>query len=142
MKNKNFKTGWLVENKLAALTHFHSNISLEDIQGVLQETTQMISNLKEPFNIIIDNRLAPIDRIFSLREFQSSSSLLNHSLLNYLIVIKPLHLTLNERQKELEISNGVKLINTDSVKSAIKIVKGVEKDIQSEKIDLTFFPDF
>ena len=51
-------------------------------------------------------------------------------------------MTLNERQKELEISNGVKLINTDSVKSAIKIVKGVEKDIQSEKIDLTFFPDF
>ncbi len=141
MRNENYKVGWLVPQKLAALTHFHSDISSEDIEGVFKDTERMISNVNQLFSIVIDNRLAPMNRVYSLEELQNSSSILKHPLLEYLIIIIPKHLTLNAEQKKVEISNGVKLINTESVKNAIDLIKENKGYAIKEEIISDFFPN-
>lgn len=139
MRKENYKVGWLVKQKLAALTHFHADISSEDIMGVFKETERMISNTNQSFSIIIDNRLAPMNRVYSLEELQNSSSILSHPLLEYLII--PNHLALNAEQKKVEISNGVQLINTESVKNAIEIIKEKKGYVMKEATILGFFPN-
>lgn len=141
MRKKNYRVGWVVKQKLAALTHFHSDISSEDIMGVFKETERMISNTNQSFSIIIDNRLAPMNSVYSLEELQNSSSMLSHPLLEYLIIIIPNHLRLNAEQEKIEISNGVKLINTESVKNAINIIQEKKSYIVKEEIIFAFFPN-
>ncbi|PCJ64870.1 MAG: hypothetical protein COA58_11390 [Bacteroidetes bacterium] len=141
MKSPNYKVGWLVKNQLAALTHFHSNITQEDIQGVLKETQDLIKNITEPFSIIIDNRLAPINQIYSLTQLQSSSPVLSHPQLEYLIIIKPNHLTLTEKHKHIEIAKGVKLVNTSSINTSTDFLLEKNKTLSLKSINLDLFPN-
>lgn len=116
MRIPNFKVGWIVQNKIAALTHFHSEITPEDIYGVMQASQKLLKDINQDFHMIIDNRVAPLSRIYTLAELQESAPILAHPYLNHLIIIKPVHLSIPQNQ--VEISNRVKLRNVSSIQEA------------------------
>lgn len=139
MKIPNYKVGWLIQNKVAALTHFHSEITHEDFIGVFTETQKLLQDVNETFHIIIDNRLAPINKIYSLEELQKSSSLLLHPFLSYLVIVKPNHLELGNKEAILEKRKNVCLKNVSSINEALTFIKQTLPELSQLKIDNHFF---
>lgn len=139
MRTSNYKVGWIIENKVAALTHFHSEITHEDIIGVFTEAQKLLQDAKEPFQIIIDNRLAPLKKIFSLEELQNSSPLLLHPLLNHIVIVKPNHLELRIHETLIEKRASTYLKNVTSIDEALDFLRQTIPELNQGKIDSHFF---
>jgi hypothetical protein len=139
MRTPNYKVGWIIPDKLAGLTHFHSDIQREDVAGVFLETEKLLQNVDTPFHILIDNRLAPLNKIYSLEELQQFSAFLRHPFLNYIIIVKPDGLKLESDQIEVEEKNGVFLKNAATVPEAFDFLNEVIPDLDKDQIDSLFF---
>jgi len=139
MRTPNYKVGWIIETKVAALTHFHSEITHEDIVGVFTETQKLLQGMQEPFHIIIDNRLAPLNKMYSLEELQNSSPLLLHPLLNYIVIVKPNHLELRINEILIEKRESKYLKNVSSIHEALDFVRQTIPELHQGKIDIHFF---
>lgn len=139
MRTPNYKLGWIIENKVAALTHFHSEITHKDILGVFEETQKLLQDAKEPFQIIIDNRLVPLNKIFSLEELQNSSPLLLHPLLNHIVIVKPNHLELKINETFMEKRKSTYLKNVSSIHEALDFLSQKIPELNQGKMDIHFF---
>lgn len=139
MRTPNYKVGWIIENKVAALTHYHSEITQEDIIGVFAETQRLLQGVKESFQIIIDNRLAPLKRIHSLEELQNASPLLLHPFLDHIIIVKPNHLELEIKETFKEKRGSQYLKNVNSIDEALDYVRHLIPELEQDKIDIHFF---
>lgn len=139
MRTPNYKVGWIIENKVAALTHYHSDITQEDIIGVFTETQKLLQGVKEPFQIIIDNRLAPLTKIYSLEELQNASPLLLHPFLDHIIIVKPNHLELEIKEAFKEKRRGKYLKNVISIEKALDFVRHLIPGSDEGKTDIHFF---
>jgi len=134
---KNYKVGWLIHNKLAALTHYHANITEDDIKGVIADADELIQGISSPISIIIDNRKAPLSKIFSLEQLRAMSPFLNNTMLRWIIIIKPEHLSI-KNNTEIEHSDMIRLKNVSTIEEAVLFMN--ENHITDEPIDLSFFP--
>jgi hypothetical protein len=141
MRTPNYKVGWLITNKIAALSHFHSEITQEDLMGVFTETQRLLKDTQKPFQVIIDNRLAPINKIYTLAELQQSSPLLSHPLLQYIVIVKPQHIELQPEHLALETRHGIHLKNVASIGEAIEYVGRMSTDGDMADMDTSFFPN-
>ncbi|WP_300666318.1 hypothetical protein [Fluviicola sp.] len=139
MRTSNYKVGWILETKVAALTHFHSEITHEDIIGVFTEAQKLLQDVKESFHIIIDNRLAPLNKLFSLEELQNSSPLLLHPLLNHIVIVKPNHLELRPNETFIEKRGRVTLKNVASIHEALDFLRQTIPELNQGKTDIHFF---
>ena len=139
MRTPNYKVGWILDTKVAALTHFHSEITQEDIIGVFTETQKLLQDAKEPFQIIIDNRLAPLNKLFSLEELQNSSPLLLHPLLDHIVIVKPNHLELGTNETLIEKRESTTLKNVSSIHEALDFLRQTVPELNQGKMDLHFF---
>jgi hypothetical protein len=139
MRTPNYKVGWIIETKVAALTHFHSEITHEDIIGVFAETQKLLLDVKEPFQIIIDNRLAPLNKIYSLEELQNSSPLLLHPFLHHIVIVKPNHLELIINETLIEKRGSAYLKNVSSIHEALDFVRQTIPELNQDKMDIHFF---
>lgn len=139
MRTPNYKVGWIIESKVAALTHYHSEITQEDIIGVFAETQRLLQGVKESFQIIIDNRLAPLKKIHSLEELQNASPLLLHPFLDHIIIVKPNHLELEIKETFKEKRGSKYLKNVNSIDEALGFVRHLIPELEQYKIDIHFF---
>lgn len=139
MRTPNYKVGWIIPGKLAALTHFHSDITPEDIMGVFSETQKLLENVDQHFHILIDNRLAPLEKIYSLEELQHFSPFLRHPFLNHLVIVKPEKLKLEESQTKEERQGNVCLKNVSSIQEAFNFFQETAPDFDKDEIDQQFF---
>lgn len=141
MRTPNYKVGWLVKNKLAALTHYHSDITAEDLMGVYAESQQLLEAVVTPFHLIIDNRVAPLDKIYTLAELLQLSPLLHHPYLRYIVIIKPDHLDLGTAHGTLQKQALVSLQNVSSVQEGLSFLAQNVNDMDVATIDFGFFPE-
>ena len=44
MQSPNFKLGWFIPNQVAALTHFHGNVTTSDFMGIVQAGQELLNN--------------------------------------------------------------------------------------------------
>lgn len=139
MRTPNFKIGWLIPQKMAALTHYHSEITQDDIIGVFTETQKLLQNAKEPFQIIIDNRLAPLKKMYSLEELQNSSPLLLHPFLNHIVIVKPNHLELRINETLIEKRESTYLKNVSSIHEALDFIQCAVPELKQYEISMSFF---
>jgi retinol dehydrogenase 12 len=135
----NYKVGWLVPGAVAALTHFHAAITPEDIAGVESEAQTLLRDVQAPFHIVIDNRVAPLDRIYTLDELQRASPLLRHPHLTHLIIVKPAHLELPG--EAVERRGNVCLKNVASIDEAIDYANETVPGLHLDEMAVTFFEE-
>lgn len=139
MRVSNYKVGWILENKVAALTHFHSEITYEDISGVALEAQKLVQDVKEPFHLLIDNRLAPLSKLFSLEELQNASPLLRHPLLNHVVIVKPTHLVVRINETLIEKRGSTSLKNVSSIDEALDFLRQILPGLNPGQMDTRFF---
>ena len=70
MQSPNYKLGWFIPHQIAALTHFHANVTPDDFMGVIQTGQELLSNAKDEFHVLIDNRVVDMSSPASLSQMK------------------------------------------------------------------------
>ena len=81
MRQPNYQLGWYVPDQIAALTHFHPDVTAEDFQGVVQSGKELLQHVGNEFHIIIDNRVIGTSFLPSLGQMKQMVPYMNHPLL-------------------------------------------------------------
>ena len=141
MRQPNYKLGWFVPNQIAALTHFHADVTQEDFMGVIQTGEALLKNVSSAFHVIIDNRVVEMSEPARLSQMQAMVSFMTHPLLRWVVVVKPASLDLDTSILPVEQSGKTQLKNVSSLPEAIDYLQATTSGIMWEKADTTFFPN-
>jgi hypothetical protein len=140
MRQPNYKLGWYVPNQVAALTHFHPDVTAEDFLGVVQAGQELLQHIGNEFHIIIDNRVVGMSSPASLGQMKQMVPYMNHPLLRWVVVVKPEHLALDTDSLPVEKEEAVQLKNVASLEEAIRHLRQTTTDVQWQQADVVFFP--
>jgi hypothetical protein len=140
MRQPNYQLGWYVPNQIAALTHFHPDVTAEDFMGVVQAGQELLQHIGNEFYIIIDNRVVGMSSLASLSQMKQMVPYMNHPLLRWVVVIKPEHLALDTASLPVEQEGATQLKNVASLEEAIRHLRQTTIDVQWQQADMTFFP--
>src|SRR6185503_1173403 len=115
MRQPNYQLGWYIPNQIAALTHFHPDVTAEDFQGVVQAGQELLQHVNSEFHIIIDNRVVGMSSPASLGQMKQMVPYMNHPLLRWVVVVKPEHLALDADSLLVEQDGAAQLKNVASL---------------------------
>lgn len=141
MRQPNYRLGWYIPNQVAALTHFHPEVTAEDFMGVVQAGQELLQHVNNEFHIIIDNRVVGMSAPVSLGQMRQMVPYMNHPLLRWVVVIKPKQLALDTDSLPIEKEGATQLKNVSSLEEAFKYLQQTTTDVQWQLADVTFFPD-
>lgn len=141
MRQPNYKLGWYIPNQIAALTHFHPDVTQEDFMGVIQTGEALLKDVDSEFHVIIDNRVVAMAAPASLSQMKEMVSFMNHPMLRWVIVVKPASLDLDTSKLPIEQSGKTQLKNVSSLPEAINHLQATTIGVVWEKADATFFPN-
>jgi hypothetical protein len=139
MRQPNYKLGWYVPNQVAALTHFHPDVTAEDFRGVVEAGQELLQHAANEFHIIIDNRVVGMSAPASLSQMKQMVPYMNHPLLRWVVVVKPKHLTLDTASLPIEQQGATQLKNVASLEEAIRHLRQTTTAVQWLQADVTFF---
>ena len=140
MRQPNYQLGWYVPNQIAALTHFHPDVTAEDFLGVVQAGQELLQQVSNEFHIIIDNRVVGMSSPASLGQMKQMVPYMNHPLLRWVVVIKPNHLVLDTASLPVEQEGSAQLKNVASLEEAIRHLRQTTTNVQWQQANVTFFP--
>lgn len=140
MRQPNYRLGWYVPNQIAALTHFHPDVTAEDVQGVFQGAQKLLQHVSNEFYMIIDNRVVAMSSPVSLRQIKQMAPFMNHPLLRWVVVVKPERLALDTDSLPVEHEGATRLKNVASLEEAINHLQQVTAEVQWQQADVAFFP--
>lgn len=139
MRQPNFKLGWYIPDQIAALTHFHSEVTQEDFMGVIQTGEALLKEVNSTFHVIIDNRVVAMAAPARLSQMKEMVSFMNHPMLRWVVVVKPASLDLDTSSLPIEQIEKTRLKNVSSLPEAIDHLQATTHGIMWEKADATFF---
>lgn len=141
MRQPNFKLGWYIPHKIAALTHFHADVTQDDFMGIVKTGQELLSNASETFHVIIDNRVVSMPAPASLSQMKQMVPYMNHPQLRWVIVVKPTNLNLNTESLPIEQEGETSLKNVSSLPEAISFLRQQTDGIDWSLADTAFFPN-
>jgi hypothetical protein len=140
MRAPNYRVGWYIPHQIAALTHFHSDVTSEDFQGIVEAGQQLLTSVSAPFHIIIDNRKVTMASPASLEQMRQMVPYMSHPLLRWVVVVKPEHLSLNTASLPIDQAGETRLKNVSSLQEAFLYLQQVTVDLPWHHADGAFFP--
>lgn len=139
VRHPNFKLDWFVPNQVVGLTHFHSNVTSDDIMKLIKKGHEITSNVEEEFHLIMDNRVVNMPSLLSLDQMKQMVPYMNHPLLRWIIVIKPEGMTLDTAGLPIEKKGKTHLKTVSGLAEALSFLREKALNIQWENADVNFF---
>jgi hypothetical protein len=139
MRQPNYKLGWYVPNQIAALTHFHPDVTAEDFQGVVQTGQELLQHVDNLFHIIVDNRVVGMSFLPSLGQMKQMVPYMNHPLLRWVVVVKPEQLALATDSLPVETDGVTQLKHVASLEEALRHLRQATIGVQWQQADEAFF---
>jgi hypothetical protein len=139
MRQPNYQVGWYIPNQIAALTHFHADVTAEDFMAVIQAAQELLQHVGNEFHIIIDNRVVAMSAPATLAQMKQMAPFMNHPLLRWVVVIKPEQLVLDTDSLPIERDGATQLKNVSSLKEALEHLGRATNAVQWHRADETFF---
>jgi hypothetical protein len=141
MRQPNYRVGWYIPQQIAALTHFHADVTGEDFLGIVQAGQELLRSVHNEFHIIIDNRKVGMSSPVSLSQMKQMVPYMNHPLLRWVVVVKPEHLVLERENLQIEQEGDVRLKNVSSLAEGFSYLRQLPGDLRWSQADRAFFPD-
>ena len=140
MREPNFKFDWFIPGQIIGLTHFHSEVTQEDIKGVMQKGQEITKNIENDFSILIDNRVVNMAGLMTLEQMVQMVSYVNHPMLRWVVVVKPESMLIDTTSLPIEKVGEKRLKNVSSLGEAIAFLRKEMPEIQTQKASESFFP--
>ncbi len=140
MRQPNYRVDWYIPQQIAALTHFHPDVTAEDFLGVVQAGQVLLAAVGNEFHIIIDNRKVEMASPASLSQMKQMVPYMNHPLLRWVVVIKPEQLVVNTEDLPIEQEGETRLKNVSSLAEALTYLRQTIENLHWHQADTAFFP--
>lgn len=134
-----YRAGWLIQNKVLALTHFDPVVTQDDFMGIANDTNRAIQQVSDSFHILIDNRIIENESIASLEMMLQAMPMLNHPQLRWLVMILPESIKDQAEMMPIQTSGHIQLKYVDSLDSAILHLSNEDDSIDWDAQDQEFF---
>jgi hypothetical protein len=141
MRQPNFKLDWFIPNQVVGLTHFHSDVTSDDVMGVIQKGQALTESVENEFHILIDNRVVNSPGLISLDQMKQMVPYMNHPSLRWVVVVRPESLALDTSDLSIEKDGQLRLKNVSSLPEAIDFLREMAPEVQWQQADATFFPN-
>ena len=141
MRQPNFKLGWFIPQQIAALTHFHTDVTTEDFMGVIQTGQALLQSIDNEFHVIIDNRFVAMSELATLVQMQQMVPYMNHPGLRWVVVVKPEGLDIDTNTLAIEQAGNVQLKNVASLSEAIGFLQSTDTNLNWAQLNSAFFPE-
>jgi len=141
MRQPNYKLDWFIPNQIAALTHFHPEVTQEDFMGVIQTGQELLAHVSDTFHVLIDNRFVQMESPASLSQMKQMVPYMSHPSLRWVVVVKSEVLSLDTSALPVEQDGQTQLKNVSTLAEAISFLREIAADLHWEKADTTFFPN-
>lgn len=136
-----FRVGWLIPEKVVALTHFEPVVTPEDFQQITTDTDYAMQSIDEnqDFHVLIDNRNITETSLISLEMMLQMMPSLNHPALRCIVVILPDQIKAQAQHLEAQQVGSIRLMYVASLNDAFNHLINVDKDIDPVQVDPSFF---
>ena len=115
-----YKAGWLVKNRILALTHFEPVVTMEDFRDIAADAHTALQEATQPFHLLIDNRIIAERTVASLDTMLKALPILEHSHLRWIIVVLPETIKETAAIWEVQRHGSIQLKFVDSLSSAFQ----------------------
>ncbi len=134
-----FRAGWLIPEKVLALTHFLPEVTPEDFARIAQDTQTALAQAEAEFHLILDNRMIADTNLATLDTMLQFMPQMNHPQLRWIVMILPQTLkgtavTLPDQQV-----NQIRLTHVDTLTAAYDFLKSVDQTIDWSREMVNFF---
>lgn len=134
-----YKADWLIEGQVLALTHFEPVVTGEDFMNIAARFNAAVSQVTEPFHLVIDNRILADGPITPLAAMLHALSTLNHPHLRWIVVILPEAIKEQADQMPVQQHDQIQLRYVDSLATALQHLSAVDSSLKWERQDVDFF---
>lgn len=141
-REKNYKIGWVLPNQVAGLTHFHADVTMDDMQGVVTEGTTLIDSVAQIFHIIIDNRVVGNTQRANLKQMKQFVPYMSNPFLRWVVVVLPEASDVDPKTISIEQDDDTQLIHVHTLDEAINHLKSIDSSLDWTQSDADFFPHY
>lgn len=140
MREPNYRIGWYIPQQIAALTHFHADVTAEDFGGVVQAGQELLHSVTSEFHIIIDNRQVSMSAPATLLQMQQMVPYMRHPFLRWVVVVKPEQLGIATASLAIEQEGETLLKNVATLAEGINHLRQVAGHLAWQQANEAFFP--
>lgn len=139
--DKNYRVGWVIPNQIAALTHYTSDILLEEFQAIAGESEALATSATARFHLIIDNRIMNMAFVPDLATIRQAAPYTNTPLLQHIIMIKPEQMEGSANNLPSYTDDHLTLTYVDTLGDAVNFLKAEDQEIRWHESESDFFPN-
>lgn len=139
--DKNYRVGWVIPNQVAALTHYTSDILLDEFQAIAGEAGALATSATETFHMIIDNRIMNMAFLPDLATIKRAAPYANTPHLQYIIIIKPEQMEGSANDLPSYTDAHLTLTYVDTLADAVNLLKAEDSELRWHEVESDFFPN-
>ena len=139
--DKNYRVGWVIPNQIAALTHYTSDIMLEEFQEIATESATLADSATNRFHLIIDNRIMNMAFVPDLATIRQAAPYTNTPHLQHIIMVKPEQMEGSANDLPSYTDDHLTLTYVDTLADAVDLLKAEDRDIRWHEVESDFFPN-
>ena len=134
-----YRAGWLMKDRILALTHFEPLITAEDFSNIAKDTQLALQEVTQTFHILIDNRNMAETTILSLDTMLQAMPIIRHPQLRWMVVVLPKTIRANASSVEVQRNGSIQLKYVESLDAALQHLAEADSRINASSIELSFF---
>lgn len=139
--DKNYRVGWVIPNQLGALTHYTSEVTLDDFQEISGEAAALFGEATDTFHVIIDNRIMNMAFLPDLDAIKQAAPYTNNPHLRHIIMVKPEQMDGSASELPHYQDEHITLTYVDSLDDAATLLKGDDNSLRWHEVESDFFPN-
>jgi hypothetical protein len=124
-----YKVGWFIPQQIIALTHFVSEVTQDDFNGIVDASNACLLEASQPFNMIIDNRIIKNEQVVSLEVILQSMPQLQNLPLRQVIMILPRAIGHKAAVMEVQRMGDVQLRFVDGLTAAFATLRATDASL-------------
>jgi hypothetical protein len=134
-----YKVGWFIPQQVMALTHLVPEVTQEDFAGIVNDTNVCLQAAQQPFHMIIDNRIIPMEQPTPLDMILQAMPQLQASSLRWIVIILPHTMQRRAAAMGIQQVGTIQMRFVDTLATALDALRAVDDSLNWEAQAADFF---
>jgi hypothetical protein len=136
-----YKAGWFIPQQIMALTHYVPEVTPEDFVGITEATNACLLEARQPFHLIIDNRMIESTQVIGLDDILGAMPQLLNSQLRWIIIVGSRSMRGDLTGLHPQQARDIRLQYAGDIETALGTLRAVDSSIKWELQVRGFFAD-
>jgi len=134
-----YKAGWFIPQQIMALTHYVPVATPEDFAGITEATNACLREARQPFHLIIDNRMIESTQVIGLDDILGAMPQLRDSQLRWIIIVPSSGMRGDLTGLHPQQTGDIRLQYAEDIEAALDTLRAADSSIKWELQARDFF---